>query len=163
MIFLVIGIIIVFLWYIRNVYLKEFIEVSTIFRSLRKILDSRDLLLLKIIPDIKNRKIKEKVITLISERNTNAKISFDEMIKSDAKLHNELKEVYKIVNEMKKDELQMEIFKRLITLEGQLKDVRKKYSYAVERYNMSLTIHKKFCVKFLKMRPLELYEKRKAK
>ena len=143
--------------YIRNVYLKEFIEVTIIYKSLCKLLNSRDLLLLKILPDIKKKKQKERILLLIDERNKKSKISYDDAIFADVELHNELKAFYNDVDKMKKNELQMEIFKKIISFENQIKNVRKKYSVAVEKYNMSLTIHPKFCVKFLHMKPLEIY------
>lgn len=155
-VFLVVLIALIFI-YIRNVYLKEFVEVTVIYKTLCKLLNSRDILLLKILPDIKNKKQKEKILLLIDERNKKSKISYDDAIFADVELHNELKEFYNNVNKMKKNELQMEIFKKIISFENQIKNVRKKYSAAVEKYNMSLTIHPKFCVKFLHMKPLEIY------
>ncbi len=155
-VFLVVFVALIFI-YIRNVYLKEFIEVTIIYKSLCKLLNSRDLLLLKILPDIKKKKQKERILLLIDERNKKSKISYDDAIFADVELHNELKAFYNDVDKMKKNELQMEIFKKIISFENQIKNVRKKYSVAVEKYNMSLTIHPKFCVKFLHMKPLEIY------
>ena len=155
-VFLVVFVALIFI-YIRNVYLKEFIEVTIIYKSLCKLLNSRDLLLLKILPDIKKKKQKERILLLIDERNKKSKISYDDAIFADVELHNELKAFYNDVDKMKKNELQMEIFKKIISFENQIKNVRKKYSAAGEKYNMSLTIHPKFCVKFLHMKPLEIY------
>ncbi|MBQ8299638.1 MAG: LemA family protein [Clostridia bacterium] len=155
-VFLIVIIALVFM-YIRNVYLKEFIEVTVIYKSLCKLLNSRDLLLLKILPDIKNKKQTEKILTLIDERNKKSKISYDDAILADVELHNELKSLYSVIEKMKKNELQTEIFKKIISFENQIKNVRKKYSFAVEKYNMSLTIHPKFCIKFMHMKPLEIY------
>ena len=58
---------------------------------------------------------------------------------------------------MKKNELQDEIFRGLVRLERQIKNLRVKYTMAVEQYNMSLTIHPNVCIKLLHMRPLEAY------
>lgn len=143
--------------YVRNVYLNEFIEVTVVFKSLRKLLESRDLLLLKLLPDVKKTKQREKILGLIDERNKKSKISYDDAIFADVELHNELKSFYVTIDKMKKNELQLEIFKKIIAFENQIKTVRRKYSLAVEKYNMSLTLHPKFCVKFLHMKPLELY------
>lgn len=155
-VFFIVLIALIFM-YIRNVYLKEFIEVTVIYKSLCKLLNSRDLLLLKILPDIKNKKQKERILLLVDERNKKSRISYDDAIFADVELHNELKEFYNNIDKMKKNELQMEIFRKIISFENQIKIVRKKYSAAVEKYNMSLTIHPKFCVKFMHMKPLEIY------
>lgn len=155
-VFFIVLIALIFM-YIRNVYLKEFIEVTVIYKSLCKLLNSRDLLLLKILPDIKNKKQKERILLLVDERNKKSRISYDDAIFADVELHNELKEFYNNIDKMKKNELQMEIFRKIISFENQIKIVRKKYSAAVEKYNMSLTIHPKFCVKIMHMKPLEIY------
>ena len=55
---MIITIVILFLilaYYIINVYLKEYIEVTRVYKTLRKMLSYRDVLLLKILPDIKNK------------------------------------------------------------------------------------------------------------
>lgn len=157
MIIFIVALIILSFMYVKNIYLKEFIEVTVIYKSLRKLLDSRDVLLLKLLPDIKDKKQKEKILNLINERNKKSKISYDDAIYADVQLHNELKNLYTVIEKMKKNELQCEIFKKIIAFENQIKTVRKKYSNAVEKYNMSLTIHPKFCIKFLHMKPLEIY------
>lgn len=138
-------------------YLKEYIEVTKVYKVLRKVLESRDLLVLKILPDIKNKKEAEKVLNLINERNKKSKISYDDAITADIALHNELKNLYEIINNQKKNELQEEIFKKIINFEKRIKTLRKEYTKAVEKYNMSLTIHPKVCIKILHMKPLEMY------
>lgn len=150
---------IILVYYVINVYLKEYIEVTKIYKTLRKLLGHRDMLLLKILPDIKNKKQKEKIINLINNRNKMYSISYDDAIISDVKLHNELKNVYIEIEKMQKNEIQSEIFKKLMIMEKQIKGARNKYSSAVEKYNLSLTIHPKVFIKILHMRPLDTYKK----
>ena len=154
----IIVLILIFGYYVVNVYLKEYIEVTKIYKALRKVLNHRDMLLLKILPDLPNKKKKEKIINLIDDRNKKYNISYDDAIIADVNLHNELKYVYLEIEKMKKNELQLEIFKKLMLLEKQIKEIRKKYSNAVEKYNLSLTIHPKVFIKCLHMRPLDTYK-----
>ncbi len=154
----IIVLVLIFGYYVVNVYLKEYIEVTKIYKALRKVLNHRDMLLLKILPDLKNKKQKEKIINLIDDRNKKYNISYDDAIIADVKLHNELKYVYLEIEKMKKNEFQLEIFKKLMLIEKQIKEIRKKYSNAVEKYNLSLTIHPKVFIKCLHMRPLDTYK-----
>ena len=105
-----------------------------------------------------NKKQKEKIINLIDDRDKKYNISYDDAIIADIKLHNELRSVYEEIDKMNKNELQLEMFKKLMMLEKQIKEIRKKYSNAVEKYNLSLTIHPKVFIKFLHMRPLDTYK-----
>ena len=94
---MIITIAVVFLilaYYIINVYLKEYIEVTKVYKTLRKMLSYRDVLLLKILPDIKNKKQKENIMNLIDDRNKKSNISYDDAIVADVTLNNELKKVY---------------------------------------------------------------------
>lgn len=159
MITTIIVLILILLYYVINVYLKEYIEVTKIFKTLRKMLNYRDVMLLKILPDIKSKKKQEEIMNLVDERNKKYNISYDDAIVADVSLHNELKNIYLELEKMKKNELQSEILKKLMMLEKQISNVRKSYSNAVEKYNLSLTIHPKVCIKFLHMRPLDTYKK----
>lgn len=158
MIATIIVLILILLYYVINVYLKEYIEVTKIFKTLRKMLNYRDVMLLKILPDIKSKKKQEEIMNLINERNKKYNISYDDAIVADVKLHNELKKVYLEFEKIEKNKLQSEIFKKLMMFEKQINNVRKSYSKAVEKYNLSLTIHPKVCIKFLHMRPLDTYK-----
>lgn len=159
---MIITIAVVFLilaYYIITVYLKEYIEVTKVYKTLRKMLSYRDVLLIKILPDIKNKKQKENIMNLIDDRNKKSNISYDDAIVADVTLNNELKKVYIEIEKMQKNELQSEIFQKLMIMEKQIKGVRNKYSSVVEKYNLSLTIHPKVFIKLLHMRPLDTYKK----
>lgn len=142
---------------IYAVYLKEYIDVTIVYKSLRKLLASRDVMLLKIIPDIEDKKYAERILNLINNRNEASKISYDDAIRADITLHNELKNLYDIINKMDKNELQLEIFKKVIEYEKRIKLARVKYTEVVSKYNMGLTVHPKVCIKILHMKPLEVY------
>lgn len=142
---------------IYAVYLKEYIDVTIVYKTLRKLLASRDVMLLKIIPDIEDKKYAEKILNLINSRNESSKISYDDAIRADITLHNELKNLYDIINKMDKNELQLEIFKKVIDYEKRIKLARVKYTEVVSKYNMGLTIHPRVCIKLLHMKPLEVY------
>ena len=159
MIVTIVILLLILAYYIINVYLKEYIEVTKIYKTLRKMLSYRDMLLLKILPDIKNKKQKENIMNLIDDRNKKSDISYDDSIIDDVNLNNELKKIYIELEKMQKNELQLEIFQKLMNMEKQIKGARNKYSSAVEKYNLSLTIHPKVFIKFLHMRPLDTYKK----
>ncbi len=142
---------------IYTVYLKEYVDVTIVYKSLRKLLASRDVMLLKIIPDIEDKKYAERILNLINNRNEASKISYDDAIRADITLHNELKNLYDIINKMDKNELQLEIFKKVIEYEKRIKLARVKYTEVVSKYNMGLTVHPKVCIKILHMKPLEVY------
>lgn len=158
----IICIILISLFYIfYNLYLKEYVELTKVYKTLRKVLEVRDLMLLKILPDLDDKELAERVLNLIDERKKKSLISYDDAILADINLHNELKIVYDKINKMQKNDLQEEIFKRLIVMEKQLREIRRKYSDAVTKYNMSLTIHPKICIKLLHMRAYEIYGTKK--
>ena len=142
---------------IYAVYLKEYIDVTIVYKTLRKLLASRDVILLKIIPDIEDKKYAEKILNLINSRNEASKISYDDAIRADITRHNELKNLYDIINKMDKNELQLEIFKKVIDYEKRIKLARVKYTEVVTKYNMGLAVHPRVCIKLLHMRPLEVY------
>ncbi len=148
----------IFSIYFYMVYLKEYVEVTRVYKTLRKLLESRDLLILKILPDMKNKKISQKILNLINERRIKSKISYDDGINADVTLNLELKNLYDEINKMKKNEIQDEIFKHIVLMEKQLKVTRKRYSEAVTKYNLGLTVHPKVLIKIMHMRPLELYK-----
>ncbi len=143
--------------YFYNVYLREYFDVIRTYKTLRKLLETRDLILLKILSDVNNKKLSKKVLNLIDQRRKKAKTSFDDGIIADAELNSALKKLYEEINAMKRNELQDEIFKHLIGLEKQLKSVRTRYSEAVTKYNYALAAHPKVLIKMLHLRTFQLY------
>ena len=160
MIISIVFLIIFIFVFIYKFFLKEFIDITIVYKTLKKVLESRDLLVLKLLPDIKNKELSEEVLNLINERRTQSKVLYNNAIKADINLHNKLKELYEVINSMKKNEVQEELFRRIVELEKKLKVLRVKYSEAANNYNTSLTIHPKLFVKILHMQPLDIYGKK---
>ena len=65
-IILLIGIVIIF--FIYMLYFKEYKDVMANFETLVKVLETRDLLLMRILPEIKNKKVIEETAKLVEQR-----------------------------------------------------------------------------------------------
>lgn len=150
--------IIIFIYIFYRLYLREYFNVKKTFSSLRNFLDIRDTLVLKLIPDIKDDKLNSKIVKLIEERRLNFMSSYNNAIKSDVKLNSELRNFYEKVNKSKLNELTIEIFSKIINMEKDLKNIRNKYTIAVEKYNENLIKHKFMCLKLIRMKPLDTYK-----
>ncbi len=141
-----------------QIYLKDYFNVIKSFKILRKALDTRDILLLKIIPDVNDKNLSAETLKLIEDRNEESKISYNDAIQSDIKLHNTLKKVYEEIDRIKKNQLQIEIFKRIISLEKSIKKLRQEYCNKVNLYNIGLTMHVNVLIKMLHLKPLDTYK-----
>ena len=154
----IIFVVIIFLLFIFYIfYLKEYVEVKRIFDSLEKTLDTRDLLVMKLLPEIKDEKIKTEVAKWIDLRVKNRKSSFNDKIKIDVELNKELKEFYTLINKITNNEVIKATFTNIIELEKKLKNIRNEYNIAVEKYNMNLVMHKFMCMRIIRMKPLDTY------
>lgn len=149
----------IFMFYM--LYLKEYFKVKKVYKHLRKVLDVRDSLVLKLIPEIKNKKLSAKVIYLIDERKENFKTSYNNSILSDIKLNAELRKLYEYINTLNKNEVINNIFSKIINLEKELKNIRTKYNISVENYNNNLIKHKFMCLRVIKLKPLDTYSIKK--
>ena len=78
-------------YFVYDTYLKKYIDVTIIYKALRKLLASRDVMVLKIIPEVPDKDLSEKILNLINVRSKASKLSYDEAVKADIELHNELK------------------------------------------------------------------------
>ncbi len=158
MIFIVI-LVVVFLVYLGYMlYFKEYVDVCRMFDLLEKTLDTRDLLITKIIDEIKNKRIKESTVKLINKRVKARKSGFNEKIKIDVELNKCLKETYQELNKLIKNPVVKETFLRIITLEKKLKLQREEYNKLVEKYNRNIIHHKTVCMTIIRMRPLDTYK-----
>ncbi len=146
---------IVFLIYM--LYFKEYKEVMANFQTLVKVLETRDLLLMRILPEVSDRKIKEETARLVEERMRCKNAGCNNLIKSDVELNKQLTITYKEIDKLK-NALVREEFKRIVSLEKKLKVIRREYNNAVEKYNKNLIVHKKMCIKYLRMKPLDTYK-----
>lgn len=155
-ILIIIGI--VYLGYL--LYFKEYKEVMANFETLVKVLETRDLLLMRILPEIKDKKVKEETARLVENRMKCKNAGCNAFIKSDVELNKQLYLTYPELEKIK-NVLVREEFKRIITLEKKLKVIRREYNQAVEKYNQNLIHHKKMCMKYLRMKPLDTYQIKK--
>lgn len=145
----------IFLFYL--LYFKEYKEVMGNFETLVKVLETRDLLLMRILPEVKNKKIQEETTRLVQQRMDCKNGGCNAFIKSDVELNKQLKKTYPEIDNIK-NTLVREEFKSIIVLEKKLKIIRRKYNEAVEKYNQNLIHHKKMCIKYLRMKPLDTYK-----
>ena len=144
--------------FIYYAYFKEYFSVNKIFVTLKKFLSTRDALILKLIPEVKDKKEAQIVVSLIEERKLNFSSSFNNAIKADVKLNSELRKFYKKLSEQKLNEVEIQVFSKIMGIEKDLKALRNKYTLAVEEYNKILVKHKFVCLKIIKMKPLDTYK-----
>ena len=154
---LILLIICVIVFLIYMLYFKEYKEVMGNFQTLVKVLETRDLLLMRILPEVNDKKIKEETARLVEERMKCKTAGCNNLIKSDVELNKQLTITYKEIDKLK-NALVREEFKRIVSLEKKLKVIRREYNNAVEKYNKNLIAHKKMCIKYLRMRPLDTYK-----
>lgn len=138
-------------------YFKEYKEVMANFETLVKVLETRDLLLMRILPEINDRKIKEETAKLVEQRMQCKNCGCNSLIKSDVELNKQLNIVYQELDKIK-NALVREEFKRIVSLEKKLKVIRKEYNKSVDKYNKNLIHHKNMCIKYLRMKPLDTYK-----
>ena len=147
----------IFLYYVYGMYFKEYFEVKKVYNTLQKILDTRDVLLLK----LSNEKISKKdfatVVMLIEKRKNTRNSGYTIRMNADVELSNELRKFYPKLSKVVDNELSKDIFKRVLELEKQAKKVRISYNNAVEKYNNNLILHKKVCMRLIIMKPLDIY------
>lgn len=156
---ILITLVVLFLIYLGYMlYFKEYVDVCRVFDVLEKTLDTRDLLLVKIIDEIKNRRIKENTVKLINKRIKARKSGYNEKIRIDIELNQQLKETYQEINQLTKNPIVKESFLKIITLEKKLKFQREEYNKVVEKYNRNIIHHKTVCMTIIRMRPLDTYK-----
>ena len=77
---------------------------------------------------------------------------------ADVELSNELKSFYKSLAKILDNDFSKELVSRIVELEKQARKTRISYNDAVERYNNNLILHKKVCMRFIHMKPLDTYK-----
>ncbi len=155
MVIVLIGIVLALIIYF--LYYKDYGEVLKVFNTLEKTLDIRDLLVMKLVPEIKDKKEQAEVVSLIEMRMKNKKKSFTEKMMLDVKLNEELKRFYELINKKNDNPVISETFKSVIEVEKKLKKLRNEFNNVVEKYNMNLVMHKFVCVRIIHMKPLDKY------
>lgn len=155
--YILISIILIMVVYF--LYFKDYVEVKKVFKILTKTLDTRDLLIMKLVPEIKNKKEKAEIIRLVDDRMKSKKMSYTEQIKLDVELNDKLKNMYFNLEQEKDNPVIKATLTRAFELEKTLKKVRNEYNVAVEKYNMNLIMHKFVCMRVIRMKPLDIYGK----
>ena len=154
---IVLFVIFILLLIIRFLFFREYAIVMGNFETLIKVLETRDLLLMRLLPEIKNKKIKDDMSLLVSERMDAKRLGNDKLIETDVKINKKLNRIYTELNNSQNPIVREEL-RRIVSLEKKLKVIRREYNKAVEVYNNKLTNHPKIMIKFWKMRPLNLYD-----
>ena len=149
---------IIFLYYVYGMYFKEYFEVRKVYNTLQKILDTRDILLLKLTSEKVDRKDIANIVMYIDKRKNTKDSGYTIRMNADVELSNELRKFYPKLSQVINNELSKDVFKRVIELEKQAKKARIGFNNAVERYNNNLILHKKVCMKFIRMKPLDTYK-----
>lgn len=154
----ILFVIIIFLYYAYGTYFKEYFEVKKIFNTLQNVLDTRDILLLKLTSEKVNKKMIANVVMLIDKRKETKNSGYTVRMNSDVELNHALKEFYPILVKVLDNPISKDIFNRIMELEKQSKKVRIAYNTAVEKYNNNLILHKKVCMRLIRMKPLDTYK-----
>lgn len=147
----------IFLYYMYGTYFKEYFEVKRVYNTLQHVLDTRDVLLLKLTSEKISKKEIAKVVMLIDERKKTKNAGYTVRMNADVKLNHELKAFYPNLVKALDNPVSKQIFKSLMELEKQAKKVRIAYNNAVENYNNNLILHKKVCMRLIRMKPLDTY------
>lgn len=155
---LILLILIIFVYYVYGMYFKEYFEVKKVYNTLQKVLDTRDVLLLKLTSEKIDKKIIAKIVMLIDKRKETRNSGYTVRMNADVELSNELKKFYSLLSKVLDNDLSKDIFKRIIGLEKQAKKIRISYNNAVENYNNNLILHKKVCMRIIHMKPLDTYK-----
>ena len=155
---IVLLLLIIFLYYVYGMYFKEYFEVKKVYNTLQNILDARDVLVLKLTSEKVTKRELAKVIMLIDERRATKGAGYTIRMEADVRLSNELKNFYSRISKIINNDLSKEVFKRIMELEKKAKKARIEFNNAVERYNNNLILHKKVCMKIIRMKPLDTYK-----
>ncbi len=142
---------------VHTLVFKEYSEVMANFDTLVKVIETRDLLLMRVLPEIKNKRIKEDMTKFISARMNAKKTGNDDLVKADVDINKRLKPIY---DELSKSQnpIVKEEFKKIVNLEKKLKTIRREYSESVDRYNEKLSKKPKLYIQKLHMKPLNTYK-----
>ncbi len=138
-------------------FFKEYSEVMANFQTLVKVLETRDLLLMRILPEIKNKAQKEEMHLLISKRMEAVRTGNNELIKADVDINKKLKPFYDSFNKSK-NPIVKEEFRRIVNLEKKLKVIRREYNKSAEQFNAQLVKHPKRYLRFWHMKPFDTYD-----
>ena len=136
---------------------KEHSEVMANYETLVKVIETRDLLLMRVLPEIKNKRIKDDMTKFVAARMNAKKTGNDDLVKADVDINKRLKPIY---DELSKSQnpIVKEEFRKIVNLEKKLKTIRREYNNSVDRYNEKLSRRPKLFIKRLHMKPLNTYK-----
>lgn len=155
---IILLLLIIFLYYSYGMYFKEYFEVKKVYNTLQKILDTRDVLVLKLTSEKLPKKEIASIIMLIDKRKNTKKCGYTIRMNADVELSNELRKFYPKLLKVINNDLSKDIFKKVIELEKQAKKTRIAFNNAVEKYNNNLVLNKKVCMRLIHMKPLDTYK-----
>ena len=151
---------IIFIYYIYGTYFKEYFEVKKVYDTLQNVLDTRDVLLLKLTSEKVDKNKLANIVMLIDKRKKTRAAGYTIRMNADVELNHALKDFYPELSKKIDNPISKEIFSRIIELEKQAKKIRNAYNLAVENYNNNLILHKKVCMRLIRMKPLDTYSMR---
>lgn len=154
---LIFFLIVIFIYYAYGAYFKEYFEVKQVFGTLQHVLDTRDVLLLQLSNEKIDKKEMAKIVMLIDERKKTKNDGYTIRMNADVKLNHALKEYYPQLAKVLNNQISKDTFKKIVELEKQAKKIRIAYNNAVQKYNDNLILHKKVCMKWIRMKPLDTY------
>ena len=155
---LIILLLVIFGYYVYGTYFKEYFDVKKVYNTLQKVLDTRDLLVLKLTGEKIDKKKIANVVMQIDKRKETRNSGYTVRMNADVELSKVLKDFYVAVSKVLDNDISKENFARIMELEKQAKKIRIAYNNAVENYNNNLVLHKKVCMRLIHMKPLDTYK-----
>jgi len=135
---------------------KEYAHMMNNFELLVKVVETRNLVLMRILPEIKNKGLKKEITKMVDDMMVAKRENNDKFIQLDVDINKKLDSVYSELNKSK-NPLVIEELKKAVNFEKKLKTIRREYNKVVEVYNAKICKHPKLMAKFLKMRPYNTY------
>ena len=158
MVFAIVLFVIIIIYLVLHfLFFREYAQVMGNYETLVKVLEARDLVLMRVLPEIKDKNVKDEITNIVSEQLNARKQGNDKLIETDVNLNKKLDRVYSELDKSK-NPLVKEELRRLVGFEKSLKTIRHEYSKAVGQYNEKLVKHPKAMIKFWKMKPLNTYK-----
>ena len=136
---------------------REYSQMMHSYEMLVKVLETRNLILMRILPEIKDKKTKKEITSYIDGMIQNKRANNDKVLELDVCINKKLDKVYSELNTSKNPVVKEEL-KKAVNFEKKLKIIRREYNNSVEKYNNKLIKHPKLMAKCLKMRPYNTYD-----
>ena len=138
-------------------FFKERTELNGNYATLVKVLEFRDLTLMRILPEIKSRKTKNEITNLVQNRMVSKKTGINSLIFADVELNKKLNPIYIEFNNSKNPLVRAEL-RKIVSFEKKLKVIRREFNKSADEYNQNLIDHSFVCGKILRMKPVDKYK-----